>query len=310
MRSRIRFFVVIAFAFALPFSSCKKNDATEAPELATEMSAHSEDQSRVAGEVDDIANDGNTILEEYQSFNGRVSNTTGNICNATVVVDSTSNPKKITVTYNGLNCQGTRSRTGVVVYSLPAGVRWKDAGAVLTISIQNLKITRVVDNKSIIINGTQTITNVTGGRLRDLAVVGNITHTIGSSGLSVTFDNGMQRVWQVAKRRVFSYNNGIVITTTGTHTDGSLTGIAEWGTNRFGASFATTISEPMVIRQDCAFRLVKGQVTHHKLPVTVVVTFGLNATGVPTTCPGAGAYYLKIVWTGPTGNSHQVILPY
>jgi hypothetical protein len=101
-----------------------------------------------------------------------------------------------------------------------------------------------------------------------------------------------------------------VVTITGTHTDGNNTGIAEWGTNRFGGAFATSIVEPLVVRQDCNYRLVSGKVKHTTPLVTATATFGLNANGEPTSCPGLGAYYFKVLWTGPNGNSITVIRPY
>jgi hypothetical protein len=192
---------------------------------------------------------------------------------------------------------------------MPANTQWKNAGAAVTVTFQNLKITRTSDNKSITINGSQTYTNVSGGLLINLASLNNITHSITSNGLTVTFDNGSQRSWQVAKQRVFTYNAGVVITTTGTHTDGNTTGIAEWGTNRFGGAFATSVMEPLVVRQDCSFRLTSGKVKHTTGGATAVATFGLNANGEPTTCP-VGAYYCKVVWTGPNNNSLSVIFPY
>ena len=185
---------------------------------------------------------------------------------------------------------------------MPAGIRWKNAGAAITVSVQNLKITRVRDNKSITINGTKTITNVSGGRVWNMGSGDTRIHDIASSGIEVTFDNGTTRTWQISKHRVFTYDDGIVITTTGTHTDGGITGISEWGTNRFGNPFVTSISAPMTIRQDCEFRLVSGEVTTQRLIANVVTTFGLDATGNPTSCPGSGgSYYLKIVWTGTNG---------
>ncbi|HYC27514.1 MAG TPA: hypothetical protein VEB42_01845, partial [Chitinophagaceae bacterium] len=179
-----------------------------------------------------------------------------------------------------------------------------------TISFQNLKITRLSDNKSITINGSQVVTNVTGGLLMNLSTIGTITHTITSNSMSLTFDNGNQRTWQVARRRVFTYNNGIVITTTGMHTSGATTGITEWGLNRFGNPFTTAISQPLVIRQDCNFRLVSGKATHATQLFNATATFGLDATGNPTTCPGTANYYLKIEWMGPSGIVRTVILPY
>jgi hypothetical protein len=123
--------------------------------------------------------------------------------------------------------------------------------------------------------------------------------------MTVTFDNNTQRSWQIAKQRTFTYNNGIVITTVGTHTDGSTTGISEWGINRFGNIFVTAIVQPMVIRQDCDWRLVSGRVTHSRLAANVDVTFGLDSAGNPVTCP-SGPFYMKIVWT----NANNVVRTY
>ena len=311
MQSKIRLIAAVTLIMAVAFVSCKKTDTTPSTtDTSTEIAAQADDQSNVSTEVDAIANDANVIIEGNATFNGKIDNALGTLCNATAVAESANGIKKITVTYNGLNCQGNRLFTGVVVLSMPIATYFKDAGAVLTVDIQNLKITRVKDSKSIIINGIKTITNVTGGRISDLATRGSITHTIIGTDLSLTFDNGTKRSWQVAKQRIFTYNNGIVITTTGTHTEGTVNGISEWGTNRFGNAFVTAISKPLVIRQDCDFRLVSGEVTHGKLIADVVVTFGLNAAGEPTACPGTGTYYFKAVWKGVNGETKTVILPY
>jgi len=308
MKKAIPFFLSCLLAVAVLFTSCKKDDANPVADN-TDLAQHSDDQSRFSQEIDAVANDANTSIDNFVAFDGIVESTMGTICDATAVLDSANGKRRITITYNGQNCSGTRTRTGVVVLSMPLASKWKDAGAVLTVDVQQLKITRILDGKSITINGITTITNVSGGRLRDLATLGIIKHSISSTGMSITFDNGSQRVWQVAKERVFTYNNGVVITTNGTHTDGNITGISEWGTNRFGNEFVTSITAPMVIRQDCNFRLVSGQVTHQRLLATTVVTFGLDSAGNPVSCP-TGNYYFKIVWTGANGIVRTYILPY
>lgn len=309
MKFRILSLSAIIFSISLLFTSCQKNAGSDTePDYANESTVHSDDQSRFSGEMDAVADDASAALDGTPGFSGRGEQI--QLCNATIVVDTISNPRTITITYNGANCFGNRTRTGVVIISMAQGVRWKNAGAVVNVIIQNLRITRLSDNKSITINGTHTYTNVSGGLLVNLLTLGTITHTISSNNMSVTFDNNSQRTWQVAKQRVFTYNNGIVVTTTGTHSAGGVTGIAEWGINRFGRVFTTVISQPLVVRQDCNFRLTSGQVVH-TLPVfNASVTFGLDATGNPTSCPGAGPYYMKIIWTGPGGNPHTIILPY
>jgi len=330
---RFAFFVAcVGFVVA-----CNKNNANN-PGSSTSTSANlatqADDQTIVSNETDAVVNDANTTLNSQVSFagsnssndasssgvttmgntevNGNGGNVLGNlICDATVTVDTSAGQRIITITYNGSNCRGNRIRTGVVVITIPVGVYWKNAGAVVSIDIQNLKITRVTDNKSIVINGTKKVTNVSGGLLINLASLGTITHTI-TGQLTITFDGGSQRDWSVSKQRVFTYDNGIVITTTGTHTDSlSNTDVAEWGTNRFGTGFESLISQPKVIRQDCDFRLVSGEnVVLRTDDVTTTITYGLDANGNPTSCPGTGTYYFKVVRTNANGISFTKIMPY
>ncbi|MEO5996906.1 MAG: hypothetical protein ABIN89_09235 [Chitinophagaceae bacterium] len=302
-----------AFTFSLPviFTACKKSDSQVNTDNTTKVTVQTDDQSRVFEETGAISNDVNIVLEASSpSITGREVNTQALICDATVAVDTLSNPKKITITYNGTNCLGNRTRAGVVVVAIAAGVHWKNAGAAISLTYQNLKVTRLSDNKSITLNGTHTITNVSGGLLINLPNLQSITHTIASSSMSITFDDGTQRTWQVARQLVFTYNNGIVISTRGFHTDGANTGIEEWGTTRFGNIFISSITEPLVIRQDCSFRLVSGKIKHETVLATATATFGLNASGAATSCPGTGSYYFKADWTGLNGKTYTIILPY
>ncbi len=307
MNKQFKLILASLLVFSVMLNGCKKTETVTADN--TDLATHADDQARMSLESDAVSNDANIAVDGYGSFNGKIENLTGVICDASSVLDSSNGIRRITINYNGQNCNGARTRTGTVVLSMPLATKWKDAGAVLTIEIQNLKITRVADGKSITLNGTEQVTNVSGGKLRDLASMSPITHSISSTNMSITFDNGTSRVWQIAKKRVFSYNNGIVITTTGTHNDGNTTGISEWGINRFGKDFVTAITEPLIIRQDCNFRLTSGQVTHLHLMANVVVSFGLDAQGNSISCP-TGVYYFKSIWTGANGIVRTFILPY
>jgi hypothetical protein len=310
MKKKILILATIALSLVALFTACKKENGTT-NDNTQEASIQSDDQARFSSETEAIANDADVALESSASFSGRYDQSQqSSICHATAVYDSVSDPKTITITYSGANCWGDRTRTGVVVLSMAQGVHWKDAGAAITITYQNLKITRLSDNKSITINGSQTYTNVSGGLLISLPVVGTITHTFTSSNMSVTFDDNTQRTWQTAEQRVFTYDNGVVVTISGFHTDGNTTGIAEWGINRFGHAFTSSTVTPLVIRQDCNFRIVSGEIKHVTPLITATATFGLDASGVATTCPGTGHYYFKIAWTGVNGNSLSIIMAY
>lgn len=304
----LAFVAMLTFAF----TACQKENSTTSSvkdENETELSTQSDDQARFTNETDEVADEINTAIESSPSLQGRGA---GVLCNATIAFDTLSNPRTITITYNGLNCIGNRSRTGVVTVSMPAGIKWKDSGAAITVTITNLKITRVSDGKSITLNGTKTITNVSGGRLKDLPVRGTIIHTISSNNMSIKFDTSSAvRTWNIAKKRTFTYSAGnVTISTSGNHTIGSNTKVVEWGQNRFGNNFVTSIDHALIVKQNCNFRLTEGQVKHELLGRNLTVTFGLNAAGNPTGCPGANPYYMKLVWTAPGGISHTLIRPY
>jgi hypothetical protein len=314
MKTKILFCLATLFLFVAMFTACKKENSKPNDDNSVEASVQSDDQSRFSSEIDAVANDADLALENSSSFTGRtLQSQQDSICDATAVYDLVN--RKITITYNGANCGGFRSRTGTVVLSMASGIHWKDQGASITVAFQNLKITRVADNKSITINGTQTYTNVSGHLLIDLfnplSGIHSVTHTITSSDMSIVFDDGTQRNWQVAKQRVYSFSNAnISITITGTHSEGDVTNIAEWGTNRLGHEFTTSTVEPIVITSNCGFRIVSGELKHTLPNLTATATFGLDSHGDPTSCPGTGHYYFKVVVTGSNGNSITVIMPY
>lgn len=329
-----RMAIAICMLSCISIYSCKKDNSAGSQDTTTaNLATAGDDEQQVSNESDIISNDANTALNGESDFSGSssisvpvsgsesVNSVNGDahlsalvnvhqlICDATITYDTANGQRVITIVYDGTNCWGNRTRSGTVIITLPLGQHWKDAGATATITVDALKITRLRDGKSIVLNGTKTITNVSGGLLKDLATLQTITHTIKGS-LSIGFDNGTTRSWNVSKERVFTYDNGIVITTTGTYSDGTDNNIAEWGTNRFGESFKSLISAPKVIRQDCDFRLTGGQNTVITDKGTSVITYGLDANGEPTGCPGTGTYYLKLVWTGVNGKSYTIIRPY
>jgi hypothetical protein len=325
--------IVIGLLACISIYSCQKDQSAGSDTTTANLGTTGDDQEEVSNEADIIINDANTALNGQSDFSGSMSSSsslTGNtevngvggitgvnglinvhqfICDATITYDTASNQRRITIVYDGTNCWGNRTRTGTVIITMPVGQHWKDAGATASITVDTLTITRKRDGKSIVLNGTKTITNVSGGLLKDLATLQTITHTITGS-LRIDFESGLSRTWNVSKQRVFTYDNGIVITTTGTYSDGTNNNIAEWGTNRFNESFKSLINVPKVIRQDCDLRLVSGENTIVMDRGTAVITYGLDANGETTGCPGTGSYYFKLVWTAANGKTYTIIRPY
>jgi len=317
----------------LMFAACNKSSSSNNSNGTSnaDLQTQSDDEARVSTETDASFNDVSAVMTGEASITGSsvdrsvrygVAVTGGNnqdtvkgslVCNATVTYDTIDNPHTITITYNGKTSDSLRSRTGSVVISWTAGTHWTTAGDVVTVQFNNVRIIRLIDNKSITFNGTHTYTNVSGGSL--LSLTSNsatpIVHTITSSNMSITFDDGSQRTWNFARQRKFSYNNGLVITESGLHTDGSTTGISEWGTNRFGNSFTAQIAQPLVVTASCSWQVTSGTYVLTNAAGVLTLSFGLNSAGQSTGCPIAGSYYyFELVWAGAGGKTYTFILPY
>lgn len=313
MKKRLLRLSLAGLFCSICLSSCKKDKNELLPEIVSESEAstQADDESSVTAHFDAISNDINTGIEESGKL--VTGKTTATLCDATITYDSTATERRIIIKYDSsATCHPKFIRSGKVTIAIPLSVRWKDAGAIITATFDNVKITRLKDAKYWILNGNHSVKNTSGGLLRDLASLSTIKHEISSTGLNITFDDGSTRSWKIAKERTFTYSAGIVISTIGKHSDGTRTDIAEWGINRKGRSFIRAITSPMVIRQDCDFRLVSGATLHSNPAWNASVTFGLDASGVATTCPGIGAsYYYKIVWTKAGGTtSKTIIAPY
>src|SRR5215218_5545515 len=126
MNFNYRLLSVTTLAFFMLLTSCKKDDkpTNNPPDLATEIQVHSDDQNRVSTEVDNVANDAGTALESDVAFSGKMQDNQdiNIICGATTVVDTLSNPRTITITYNGLDCSAAHMRTGSIVLSMANNV--------------------------------------------------------------------------------------------------------------------------------------------------------------------------------------------
>ena len=115
----------------------------------------------------------------------------------------------------------------------------------------------------------------------------------------------------MSRKKEFTYDNGLVISVSGMHNTEEESNVADWGTNRFGKEFTTSITSPIVLKQDCDFRVSAGTIKHKTEVFTSTATFGLDASGNATACPGSGKYYYRLEWSrNSNGNSFDLILPY
>src|SRR5690606_13232717 len=156
-----------------------------------------------------------------------------------------------------------------------------------------------------------TFENVSGGLVINLPnELDSVVHHIRGNDFSVTFENGSQHTWNFARKRVLTFQNGLVATVTGLAEEGGKTDVVDWGMSRFGVSFISTIDEPVVLRQSCGFRVTAGVMTHSTQRFRATVTFGLNQNGEPTDCPGADPFYYRLEWLFANIPLKSLLIPY
>ncbi len=284
----VRFAVIGVLFSTIAFTGCKRK-TTDTPDpvvSTTTMSQLSKDDNEVQSASDDAMNDANDVMSRGTT------KTIGLPCNTTL--DSTTvvnDTITFTLTYNGLNCNGTRFRTGQIKISKQQLVHWRDVNATVRVKFIDYKIERVATGKSITLNGTKTFVNVSGGLVRELNGTGSIVHSITGS-MEILFDNGTTKSWNISRKRTFTGIPGsFVITHEGTGIADGMTNLVTWGTNRDNEAFYTQIATAVVLKQSCQWDPYSGQKIH-MIPSDgkkATITFGYDNNEVivvnSNTCP-------------------------
>lgn len=313
-------FAALALLFAAAFvTGCRDRDKVD-PDEMEELVTHSSDEGDFQSEADNSFDDIDAVYGQTVAAMG--ARTVNGVCGATL--DSVRNNRAFTLTFNPdiLCFNNTRRRSGSITFRLMGTTsRWTDANAVVEVSFNGYRVTRVSDNRSVTLNGFVAIFNVTGGTVRGLASGQTVTHRFrtryqGSNnvGLTFTFDNGSQRVWHTNRTRSFtrSANNVLTVRVNADTTIAGYTRVAAWGTNRIGNNFYTTIPTEIVASSPnggCGWwKPLSGSKTHYGTRRDISAVFGLNAQGQAVTdgCPT----HFRITWTGFNGQQREAIVPY
>lgn len=302
----------VAATMALTYS-CKKDKDTEA-ELDSQTKQFNDDSNNYKAESDQSNNDVNSAVGDIPAF-GRGVKPPGvlssPLCGATI--DSSQLSQKIiTINFDGQTpCfSPSRTRSGSIKVELTSGQFWSEAGAVLTITYTNFKITRLSDNKSIQFNGSKTLENVNGHDwLAFLAGTSTVEYRERAFNIAVAFNDGSTATWNSARFTKWSYNPSDTKLTFTALGDSAISGhnkTDSWGTNRFGYDFVTYYNTDIISNTYCGlWRPNSGELVHNVSSKDYVLTLGCDQNGNPT--PYACAYGFKITWT-PTGGSQTTLI--
>jgi len=291
--------LTVAIGTVITLNSCKK---TETPST-TDDSVSAQDVASISNGINATGDDASAAAGQVSSFAGKSpdQNTAKSLdshllslCGTTIVDTGTAGDHLITITYDGTTmCNGV-IRSGVVTIANNSGIPWKDAGSVITVTYNNLKITDAVSLASYTVNGSHTFTKETAG-LEYQVMLGLATNTTvvrrNQGSMEITFPNGETRTWTVDRTRSWgSVVTGNLNTITVSVYSEASGNVDVTGTNRYGTDFTNTINTAIEANNNtgCIYKPYQGSVTHAIANRTVTVLYGTNPAGVsigtPTTC--------------------------
>lgn len=308
-------FSIVALLSLIVFTNCKKRQ-----EFNNEDGQSSVDTRTAQGENDAAVSDINTTVGDLTALRGKgaeaysVSKALGtSICGLTVDT-STIKQGVITLNYNGTVCNN-RKREGTIKLSVSdfANKKWKQAGCVIKVDFLAYKITRASDGKSIQLDGTQYLSNVSGGTWFELIFLNqpSIVNTVTGNDLLVTFDGSKTATYNINRKFTYTWSKTANVLTCigegiGSH-DGK-SNLENWGKTRDGDDFTSEVTTPIVWNTTCGAGaptqgevLIQVATKSFELKCLFAVDSKGNSVSVAAnTC----AYGFKVEWTykGKTKN--------
>lgn len=282
-------------------TGCKKESAINDDDTAAQATTAT-DESDVTNESNKAMDDANQSLNAAAFSSGRYSSAERllpSLCGASI--DTFPTEKKIIITYDGTTCsKDGKKRTGSITLQL-VGDKWKNAGSTVTVTFNDYAVTKP-NGKTFKLNGSHTITNVSGGLVWQgtTPVVHNASGT-----LKLSFENGTTREWTVTRKITYTLDNTkhkVKVESSGTDNKVIV------GTTRKGDPFTVTITTPLEANDVCGWnRPVAGvrTVTSGAFK-SITATLGVDASG-NAVAAGDCADYFKISWTNAKGSQSSII---
>ncbi|WP_317896911.1 hypothetical protein [Aurantibacillus circumpalustris] len=305
---------LISFSSILIFSACKKKKDPEPIAVQTPDAQGGTDSREAQGENDAAVNEINEVISNSKRASGRSSSTeaTTGICGFDV--DSVKiTQDTILLKYNGVTCLN-RKRTGVIRLTWQHGTKWKNIGAVIKVEYLNYKVLRPSDQKSVMLNGTQNLTNVSGGTWIDLVFFNQaLITTVTGSNLQVTFEDSKTAIYNINRKLTYTFPNGIITAKAeGIGNNGTAANLENYGTTRNGDVFISQVTTPIIWNITCGGAVLQGAVTVSNTTKNVDLKFlyGVDASGnIQTVAANDCPYGWKLEWTF-NGNSNSKVISY
>jgi hypothetical protein len=331
MRIRKTFFLLLMLPevmFMLP-TSCSKTGYTVTnytADSATQIIT-ANDELNINYEMDQVINEAisSTTLSVIASGDtmnpgqSPIQNTflSGAIIDTSQLADSAL----IRIQYFGKNVPQTKGRTGIVTIQLARDgtgkiIPWKTPGAVMNITFEQYEVIVLATNVSLWINGTATVTNISGGQLttpsKMILPAGDSLQDRVSSNFSFTYNDNTGVIvtygWNIAQTRSFSFQNSVLTSVIrGDSSVNGINGISTTGTTRFGNVFYTPVTAAIVQSISSSYILsepLSGTKVINGIPEPITINYGVNSSGVAVQ---SNPYGYKMTWTHNGGQATSVV---
>ena len=238
-----KYLMVVATVGVL-FTACRKDkdeDPKDSDTTTAGENALAEGYFNDANSISDQAAAGN--LSSFVSANTNESDERSMMSScATIVHDTTTSPRTITINFGTANClcNDGRYRRGVINVSYTG--RYRDSLSTHTITFTNYFVN---DNQVL---GTKTVTN--NGRNN----AGNLTFSISVNGSVIKANNGGTITWASSRTREWIAGENTLIWSDDAYL---ISGTAS-GTNSAGNSYTANITTALKIKLSCKW-IVSGQ---------------------------------------------------
>lgn len=233
-----QFLQISVLGLLLSFSlfSCKKSaENSQQSTEAAENNAFAEAQFNDLTTLIDQAAINSTVNFDVNGIRDGQISQMGSSC-ITLSIDTTSNPKKITVDFGTSNCYclDGRNRRGKVIATYTG--KYRESGTIVNFTLENYYVD---DNK---IEGTKTITNQglnqTGNRVYKIVVNGAITKA--NNGGTFTWASTRYREWKAGAATALNILDDVY----------GITGNAS-GTTVEGKEYTISITQELVRKMNC-----------------------------------------------------------
>jgi len=327
--------VTVVIVSSIAIVSCKKtiDNLTNNVDNTNSSSAktQSSDGSLVNVETSQADNDVNNTTAASARMNPNRNGATGTANGIPSNADTSYSVayKTLTINYHGVIPGTCRSRTGSITIQLTSGNNWVDSGSVLLYTFNNYTVTNSCNGKTIILNGTRTIKNLSGGSLYTIfKSISGYPSTVKfrfRANYNVSFiDSGStvqkNAVWNEAfvTSTIYVTGAGYAFSSAGDSTYNGTAFTESWGTTRNGDNFTTVFaingnSTPVTSNTFCSYwgiRPTGGSVVYTVAGIPYSVIYGLDVTGNVSTSSTCGILYYRVTWPTIGTATASALIPY